>query len=332
MDRASELETDFILASPGGVTTNNEVEQFTPGVVYNKSGCFVPYDASQAALQSGQQECLHYVPPSAISTRYYTLSNPNVYTVTGQFPAVHNGIPVPTGSATTNAANTEAATGITRHTPATSRSPTLANPVLPKQRRNRDDPGGESRPQAQPTTQHKDQAAGSSSSAGSSQAARVESPPAIVPSQWKLGAALDQIRFGSHPSGWGAIRATPPAFASEPTHFQADIVDFKTKRGIRERIARADDRPAASSSTSSATGAEGDGDLNMNRSAIYSPTTGRKLALSAEPGKASVQIVPGTTSAKRPYKRGTPVACAFCRKRKIACGGPQEGDEMRRCG
>ncbi|KAI9067518.1 hypothetical protein FKP32DRAFT_1588509, partial [Trametes sanguinea] len=70
----------------------------------------------------------------------------------------------------------------------------------------------------------------------------------------------------------------------------------------------------------------------MNLSAMYSPTTGRKVSLSNGQGKAGVQIVPGTTAAKRPYKRGTSVACMSCRKRKVACGGPQEGDEEGRCG
>lgn len=67
----------------------------------------------------------------------------------------------------------------------------------------------------------------------------------------------------------------------------------------------------------------------MNESMIYSPTTGRKLSLSAGPGgKASVQILPSATSTKKPYK---PAACMFFRQRKKSCGGPQEHDKWRRC-
>ncbi len=118
---------------------------------------------------------------------------------------------------------------------------------------------------------------------------------------------------------------------------RAGLAALKMQLGLHDSAARAGPSTSTAaadpSPSGSAQGTDSEGEYVMNKSAIYSPTTGRKLALSAEPGgKASVQIVPGTTSAKRPYKRGTPVACTFCRKRKIACGGPQEGDEARRCG
>lgn len=101
--------------------------------------------------------------------------------------------------------------------------------------------------------------------------------------------------------------------------------------GLRD-IDCASTSATAPSSNVSTPGTNSEGDYVMNESTIYSPTTGRKLSLSAEPGgKASVRIMLGATSAKKPYKRSTPVACTFCRRRKIACGGPQESDERRRC-
>ncbi|KAI0355790.1 hypothetical protein OH77DRAFT_1424745, partial [Trametes cingulata] len=226
-------------------------------------------------------------------------------------------------------------------------SPARRNPVLPKQRRNRDDPGGESRPMAEPTAQYEDQVGGPV--AGPSQAGRadhrraghagVADPPFVVPSQQKLGAAFDRLRFrgrgGDLDTAMAAAagRRIEPAPPTPASPLSAE--DSARLAALKERLGLADDEPEPARAPSPArrgSAPPADADLEMNRSAIYSPTTGRKLALSAEPGKGSVQIAPGTTAAKRPYKRGTSVACAFCRKRKIACGGPQEGDPQRRCG
>ena len=68
---------------------------------------------------------------------------------------------------------------------------------------------------------------------------------------------------------------------------------------------------------------------NPGKMVIYSPTTARRIPVSSGPSGSVLRLA---TATKRPYKRGTHVACAFCRRRKIACGGPQEGDEARRCG
>ena len=67
--------------------------------------------------------------------------------------------------------------------------------------------------------------------------------------------------------------------------------------------------------------------------AIYSPTTGRRLppAVALAGGEAGT----GADAARTRHKRlaSTPgSACAFCKRRKIACGGPVPGDEARRCG
>lgn len=62
---------------------------------------------------------------------------------------------------------------------------------------------------------------------------------------------------------------------------------------------------------------------NMKTTILYSPRTGRRAALvSGELPEASVKP-----------KRGTPVriACYFCRRRKIACGGPVGPGEDKTC-
>ena len=64
-------------------------------------------------------------------------------------------------------------------------------------------------------------------------------------------------------------------------------------------------------------------DAHHNRMVIYSPTTARRIPVRTSPTGTVLQI----TASKKPYKRGTTVACAFCRRRKIACERPKEGDE-----
>ncbi|KAH9859149.1 hypothetical protein C2E23DRAFT_864860 [Lenzites betulinus] len=326
------------------------------------------------ARQPAPQPIVHYVPPSAISTRYYTLSDPNMYTYTvppsGPVPTGdHPGTPLPTVVATTNTFYAPQ-TAVTANfafapTPTTSRTPASTNPILPKQSRNRDDPGGESGPLAQPTAYLEVGPAllrlGENprlTISGTSRATRaihtgfrlqrgcVEPPPAIVPSQWQLGAALDELRSkdrarfetgsaAAMESRYGLATRSPvyPLSAED----SARLAHLKARLGINVDIdvARAGSSTSPAvvpSPTASTPGASTDSEYSINKAAIYSPTTGRKLALSGEHGKPPVQIMPGTTSAKKPYKRGTAVACVFCRKRKIACGGPQEGDAARRCG
>ena len=66
--------------------------------------------------------------------------------------------------------------------------------------------------------------------------------------------------------------------------------------------------------------------------AVYSPMTGQRIPVTAGPNGLVLQLSAVPQSARRPYKRGAVAACAFCRRRKIACGGPRESDEARRCG
>ncbi|KAF9818095.1 hypothetical protein IEO21_02937 [Rhodonia placenta] len=47
----------------------------------------------------------------------------------------------------------------------------------------------------------------------------------------------------------------------------------------------------------------------------------------AEPIGTQSGALPEMPNHKRPFKRTTALACVFCRKRKIACGGPVPGDK-----
>ncbi|KAH9949118.1 hypothetical protein B0H21DRAFT_173355 [Amylocystis lapponica] len=59
---------------------------------------------------------------------------------------------------------------------------------------------------------------------------------------------------------------------------------------------------------------------------IYSPTTGEPISVSER-----VVLPPHMPRPKRAFRRGTAVACLFCRKRKIACGGPPAGNPDKTC-
>ncbi|KAI8972176.1 hypothetical protein BD414DRAFT_540361 [Trametes punicea] len=280
------------------------------GYVY-PSGWVIPLGPVLLDDRYDQPGGIHYVPPSAISKRYYALSNPYEYSVAqplGTQTASHAGpatlpITAPTAAlqsrpeATTMGHNSIPRTiGSTAQSSTPSGSSTCQNAVLPKQRRNRDDPGGEAGPLAQPTTQHEDQPA--------------------ARDHWMNVLQGDFSQRGVPDLETGAIGQI-----------------YATSSGSNSNNSNITMHSELSMQPSTSPTAT-DAGFGVNVSAIYSPTTGRKLPLGAGPGKAWVEIVPGTTGAKRPYtgKRATPVACAFCRKRKIACGGPQEGDEEGRCG
>ncbi|CDO75532.1 hypothetical protein BN946_scf184825.g1 [Trametes cinnabarina] len=261
--------------------------------------------AIEPAWYANQPGSMHYIPPHAISTRYYTLSDPNVY------PHGQPSIPTPvdhdtseTVGATPVTQSTASAGAVELHqphvtavnppqTPAPSRSPARAYPVLPKQRRNRDYPCGDPVRVAQGTAQREDQ-------------------PAAV-----QNSPLSEPRAPSANSKGAQTRRDPTV---EVENAQART-DFFGKHGHAEQDAQTTRRAATAEFS-----------VDMNTSAVYSPTTGRKVPVGRESGKPALNIAPGTTAAKRPYKRGTPVACVSCRKRKVACGGPQEGDLEGRCG
>ena len=75
-----------------------------------------------------------------------------------------------------------------------------------------------------------------------------------------------------------------------------------------------------------------DDDNDDTKIMVYSPMTGRRIPVTAGPNGPVLRLSAMPPSTRRPYKRGAVAACAFCRRRKIACGGPKEGDEARRCG
>ncbi|KAK7677518.1 hypothetical protein QCA50_019524 [Cerrena zonata] len=83
---------------------------------------------------------------------------------------------------------------------------------------------------------------------------------------------------------------------------------------VTPQSSTSDTKAQSPSSTSSGTPVAQNQGSNMRTTILYSPRTGRRAAVvSGELPEASVKP-----------KRGTPVriACYFCRRRKIACGGP----------
>ncbi|KAH9836479.1 uncharacterized protein C8Q71DRAFT_43961 [Rhodofomes roseus] len=59
---------------------------------------------------------------------------------------------------------------------------------------------------------------------------------------------------------------------------------------------------------------------------MYSPTSARPVGVVELSGAPSTQAI-----VRRSAKRTTAIACFFCRKRKIACGGPLAGSSGRTC-
>lgn len=197
---------------------------------------------------------------------------------------------------------------------------------------------------------------------------------APVPSQWKLGAALDRLRFPEYNGDWDTMiakvtgrmyeqtfpRPTSPLCAEDTTrkysHPHAPQFSFRLSAaggwsrpltvsapaGFAEMAASlglTDPERAKTPSPPPTPVSDVDyahtGKAPTARSLriqaskmVYSPTTARRTPVRRGPSGPVLQI----TVSKKAYKRATTVACAFCRRRKIACGGPQEGDEAKRCG
>ncbi|KAI0663659.1 hypothetical protein C8Q70DRAFT_1050313 [Cubamyces menziesii] len=290
-----------------------------------------PFDSEPMDDHYDQAGSIHYIPPNAVSTRYYALSNPNEYVASQPAAVVSSAVVAPVAAlrgqdqAATHRVNDTmvAAALIAQSSKTADASPNLfttyganarLNPVLPKQRRNRDHPSGGSGRLAQTTASYEGHSAGASYTS-------------ILPQQWRMDyRGPDQPVQGATPEN------TP----------SATIVVPRVSVKIRDPTQH---EQTAGSSTG--TVPMPSPSVEMNHSAVYSPTTGRKIPLgvagsskghakmtSALPGPSSSPITApaGTTIAKKPYKRGTPVACTFCRKRKVACGGPVGADEEGRCG
>lgn len=119
----------------------------------------MPYSPAPTTYPPEPQDYMHYVPPSAISTRYYALSNPYAYPADQPVhPDMYAGSILLTEAAPAGVPTTDHPAFMAEDASQTSfttfASSARADSVLPKQRRIRDDPGGESCSLAQPTSQH----------------------------------------------------------------------------------------------------------------------------------------------------------------------------------
>ncbi len=245
---------------------------------------YVPFTATLDYAQ--RPGCLHYVPPDAVSTRYYALQDPNVYISDSQIDSgsapleaycrelpSESPSPVSTVSPSSmmdfpmapsyehehdyqtnygrvddssyvyvypHVGATPAPSPIQEDLYAPSGSAVYANHDLPNQNKYTDDPSGGTDPLMQPTARYEvvrvllcfgendrltyallqtqDFAAlqttylPQESAYFSAQQEYVEQnpevvTPQVVPSQWKLGAALDKLRFPEYEGDWDMVMA-----------------------------------------------------------------------------------------------------------------------------
>ncbi|KAI0746158.1 hypothetical protein C8Q76DRAFT_808899 [Earliella scabrosa] len=357
--------------------------------------CYVPIVSIPAEFSHSEHPgCLHYLPPTAVSTRYYALHDPNVYPddkpTSVPHPSIHQfqipspcdaqsessfgspevdvdvcmtSFPEPPYHATATSAHASFSPDASQQVFSAPSDPVAhGQPDIPKQRRNRDCPGGETGLLAQLATQYEGQMGLDMTLAYPSpestvsfdgmlqehEEQKLHVPPAVVPSQWKLGAALDQLRFREYGGDWNTMMAKvtgrpyeqplPRATSPLSTEDMARFDELKASLGLEDPDRAKTPTPPTTPTSSEADSAHvcphpmatvrASADAHHNRMVIYSPTTARRIPVRTSPTGTVLQI----TASKKPYKRGTTVACAFCRRRKIACGGPQEGDEARRCG
>ncbi|KAH9923748.1 uncharacterized protein BXZ73DRAFT_79435 [Epithele typhae] len=321
-------------------------------------------------LEYDEPICVHYVPPSAISNKYYTLEAPPSNDLAGQ---PHPIPPIPTTATT--------------HTPILPPAPTsqrtapvsLGSHDLPKHRRNKDDPGGSSGQMAQPAALVSEQPRAGPSYRGSPM--RESRPGAHLPTDDGVHAdsrsstpnssyyvPLEAAAWSAPLSGFSELTAAllpPPDYIvhppTEPPHLYnagprfaaAPDAAAATRVGTRvapherprtpktqRRLLPHEDAPSTSNWTSAAGGGpkpEPNEDTPRARF-VYSPTTARRINVSV--GSAGLLQLASSSEQREPveaktrHKRlsSTSKACVFCRKRKIACGGPLAGDESRRCG
>ncbi|KAM5536728.1 hypothetical protein V8D89_009655 [Ganoderma adspersum] len=376
-------------------------------------------DDTDAAHPSSAFGLLHYLPPAAISSKYYALQDPNVYpadepgtssyapsaatrafdsasspATTDSYPdgaltvtsspapkleeqaSIASFTPPPPSPLTTASSSYILAAPTPSPTPLASPAyyqdefrfqptqgwhptpsgpPECAHPVLPKQRRNRDDPGGDAARLAQVPCGREDRtetgigmpyyvapppgAARDYAMAGMQQLPQPKSEPVVVPSQWKVGAVLDQLRFPQYGGNWDALMAAlygegyqacmPRSTSPLTTEDMAQLEQLRLGFGLGLGLSAPVQPTTPMTPITPATPAMDDEDTKI---VVYSPMTGRRIPVTAGPNGPVLQLSAVPPSARRPYKRGAVAACAFCRRRKIACGGPKEGDEARRCG
>ncbi|PIL29679.1 transcription factor [Ganoderma sinense ZZ0214-1] len=398
---------------------------------------FNHYDAD-GAHPSSAFGFLHYLPPAAISKKYYALQDPNVYPTDGPStssyaspPAAFDAEPSPTTTdayyggtqAMTSSPTPKVEPSEEHPPPSASFTPTpgppsplttessydvlatptptptplaspayyqdfrfqpaqgwhpvpsgpleCACPVLPKQRRNRDDPGGDAGQLAQVcanspcefedqtgtgTPYYRDVAPGAAHGSQyayhgpGAMSAQEQPAPVVVPSQWKVGAALDRLRFPQYGGDWDALmttlygegyqaympRSNSPLNAEDMAQLEQLSLGFGLGLGLSSSVSASAQPTTPMTPITPATPGSAvprnDDDDDDTKLVVYSPVTGRRIPVTAGPNGPVLQLSAVPPSARRPYKRGAVAACAFCRRRKIACGGPKEGDEAGRCG
>ncbi|TFK83092.1 hypothetical protein K466DRAFT_275163 [Polyporus arcularius HHB13444] len=354
---------------------------------------YVPFTATLDYAQ--RPGCLHYVPPDAVSTRYYALQDPNVYISDSQIDSgsapleaycrelpSESSSPVSTVSPSSmmdfpmapsyehehdyqtdygrvddspyvyvhpHVGAMPAPSPVQEDLYAPSGSAAYANPDLPTQIKYTDDPSGGTDPLVQPTARYEVDFAAlqttylpQESAYFSAQQEYVEQnpevvTPQVVPSQWKLGAALDKLRFPEYEGDWDMVMARitgrpyEQTFPRSPSPLSeedmARIAEIKLSLGWPDvKRIRREKTPPAHPATPVPDADDSAAKLDPSKMVIYSPTTARRMPVSSGPSGPVLRL-----PAKRTYKRGTVVACKYCRKRKIGCGGPLESDEARRC-
>ncbi|KAM5537189.1 hypothetical protein V8D89_009122 [Ganoderma adspersum] len=404
------------LAAYSNAAAEPPLGYYDPGPDASAEVAFDHYDVG-GAHPSSAFGFLHYLPPAAISKKYYALQDPNVYPADNPNPSSYSPstattafdsapspsttdsyldgalivtsspvpkleeqpptvffTPAPPSPLTTGTDSSSSVLTTPTLTPTPLTSPTYnqdfgfqptqswhptpsgppecAHPVLPKQRRNRDDPGGDAGRLAQVTVQT---GAGVPYHAapGAAQdlqdayyhgttAVQVQEQPVVVPSQWKVGAVLDRLRFPRYAYGgdWDALmvalygegyqacmpRLDSPLSAEDITQLE------QLSRGFGLSLPSAPTQPTTPMTPITPATPVMAADDEDAKIVIYSPMTGQRIPVTAGPNGPVLQLSAVPPSARRPYKRGAVAACAFCRRRKIACGGPKEGDEAGRCG
>ncbi|KAH9923763.1 uncharacterized protein BXZ73DRAFT_79448 [Epithele typhae] len=318
--------------------------------------------------------CVHHVPPpSAISTKYYTLEAPPPNELAGQ---PHLIPPIPTATTT----HTQTHAPVLPSAPASQRTAPvpLGSHDLPKHRRNKDDPGGSPGQMAQPAALVSEQPRAGPSYHGSpmresrhaahlptDDGAHADSRSSTPNSSYYV--PLEAAAWSTPLSGFSELTAAllpPPDYVVHPPnephhlynagpHFDPAPDAAATRNGTRvapherPRTPKTQrrllphahqDAPSTSDWTSAGDGPKTEPNEDTPRARfVYSPTTARRINVSV--GSAGLLQLASSelrepAEAKTRHKRlsTTSKACVFCRKRKIACGGPLAGDESRRCG
>nr|VWO96395.1 Zn(2)-C6 fungal-type domain-containing protein [Ganoderma boninense] len=228
-----------------------------------------------------------------------------------------------------------------------------AYPVLPKQRKYRDGPGSDAGPLAQEQTGIDLPAYLTLGAAHGSQYANpgpgtMSAKEQLVPSQWNVAAAIDPLQFPQYVGDWDTGMLMTPLYREGYQPYMPHWGSLVTTEDIAqlEHLRRGFGLTLLSSVSVSpqlttpitlrspvTPGPTKPEEDHNSKLVVYSPITGRRIPVTAGPNGPVLQLIitpPG--AGRRRYKHRAVAACAFCRRRKIACGGPKEGDKEGRCG